>query len=189
MRRVALAFLATAFWLGFLDQARAQSRMGAHCAGGSASSSSSLMMNSSPGFSAFNANGSTLTNGMTFGAGTSSLMGGGFGSNLNFAAANGMAGGFNDGFGMGTMNGQAAMNSVFNTGYGMGAMNGQSYAQAARNDKYAFGNTTNDPDAAMMKATNTTPRTRAQLTKVKSRAKSKTPRKSRPEGRAEAPGL
>ena len=52
-------------------------------------------MNSSPGFSAFNGNGSTLNNGTTFGLGTSSMMGGGFGSNLNFATANGMAGGFN----------------------------------------------------------------------------------------------
>jgi hypothetical protein len=180
MRRVALVFLTTVSWLGSQDQAWAQSRMGSHCAGGSASSSSSLMMNSSPGFSAFNGNGSTLTNGMTFGAGSSSLMGGGFGSNLSFAPANGMAGGFNNGFGMGAMNGQAAMNSPFNTGYGMGAMNGQSYAQAAMNDSNAFGNTTYDPDATTIKATNTTPRTRSSLAKVKSSAKTKsTVKKSR----------
>ena len=182
MRRVALVLLTTVSWLGSLDDARAQSRMGGHCAGGSAGSSSSLMMNSSPGFSAFNTNGSTLSTGSPFGAGTSSLMGGGFGSNLNFAAANGMAGGFNNGYGMGTMYGQADMNSAFNTGYGMGAMNGQSYAQAAMNDYNAFGNATSDPDASTIKATNTTSRTRSSLAKVTSRSKSKSTRKNRAEG-------
>jgi hypothetical protein len=139
-----------------------------------------MMMNSSPGLSGFNTNGSTLANGMTFGSGTSSLAGGGFGSNLNFAAANGMAGGFNSGYGMGPMNFQANMNSVFNTGYGMGPMNGQSYAQPVLNDSYTFGNTTNDRDASTIKATSTTRRMSSSLTKGKSRAKPKrTMKKSR----------
>ena len=135
MRRVALVFLTTALWSWSMDQAWAQGRMGGQCAGHSASSSSSLSMNSSPGFSAFTGNGSTLNNGASFGLGTSSMMGGGFGSNLNFATANGMAGGFNpyqsaNAFAQGG-NGLDS----FDTGFGMGAMNGQSYAQVGHGRK------------------------------------------------------
>jgi hypothetical protein len=170
MHRGTLVVLAAVSSLMFPGRAQAQSRMGGRCAGGSASSSSTLMMNSSPGFSSFNANGSTLSSGSLLGFGTSSLMGGGLGSNGSFAAANGMAGGFNGEFGMGAMDFQADMNSAFNTGYGMGAMNGQRYAQAAMNGDSTFGSYANDPDATTIRATNATPRTRSSLAKVKSKS-------------------
>ena len=177
MRRVALVFLATVLWLGSLHHAQAQSRMGGQCAGHSASSSSSMSMNNSPGSSAFTGNGSVLNNGTSFGLGTSSMMGGGFGSNLNFATANGMSGGFNP-YASANAFGQGGYGfGGFDTGYGMGAMNGQSYAQAAMNDNRIFGNSSNDLDAAAMRAAYGTssqkPRTTSKSTKAKSRPKSK----------------
>ena len=181
MRLVALAILATVIWLGSMTQSWAQSRMmGSQCAGASTRSSSTMMMNSSPGFSAFNGNGGTMTNGSTFGVGTLTMMGGGFGSNLNFAAANGMSGGFNN-FASGNAFAQGGNGfGGFDNGFGMGAMDGQNGRLSAMSDDFTVGYNADDRDAAAMNtakatniSTNLTPRTRSKLTKSKSKSKSK----------------
>jgi hypothetical protein len=177
MRRVALVWLATVVWPGSVIQARAQSRMGGPCARGSMSSSSSLSTTNSPGFSAFNGNGSTLSNGMGFGLGTSSMMGGGFGSGLDFAAASGMSGGFYPYPSANAFSQGGNGLDGFNTGFGMGAINGQGYAQAGLSSTDAFGNITNDPDTVTIRPTNamatSRPRARSQATETKTRSKSK----------------
>jgi hypothetical protein len=161
MRRLALEFLAAALWLGSVAQA--QSRMGSQCAGNSARSSSAMTMSSSPGLSAFNGNGGTMTNGSMFG-GSSLMMGGGFGSNLNVAAANALTQG-GDGLG------------GFNNGFGMDAM----YGLAAMNNNNTFGKIADDQDASSMSATRAsnvrTPkmtRARSKVTKSKLKSKAKT---------------
>jgi hypothetical protein len=110
-----------------------------------------MNLSSSPGFSAFNGNGGTMTNGSMFG-GSSLMMGGGFGSNLNFGAANGLAQG---GEGLGG----------FNNGFGMEAM----YGLAAMNNNNTVGNIANDQDASSMSATRASRVTTLKMTRARSR--------------------
>ncbi len=199
MRRVALMLLAAAIWLGSTVPAQAQTRgsMGSSCAGSSAMGSSAMAMGGRAGFPAFNGNAGMMTGGSSFGIGPSSLMAGGFGPNLNFAASSGMFGGFNtnafaqgsngfggfnNGFGMGTMDGLTAGPSAwtdgFSNGFRMGALAAQNGGLASRNENSVAGNDPTESNPVAMRAAqarNTTkaktPRMRAAAKRSRSRAK------------------
>jgi len=208
MRLVELMLLASAIGLGSTAAAQAQVRGGMRpaCAGSSANGSSTMSMGSLAGLSAFNGNPGMMTGGLNLGVGPSSMIATGFSPNLNFAATNGMFGGFNTNafaqgssgfggftnvFGPAAMSGLAAgpmvWNDGFNNGFSMGVMSAQNNALASRNNRNAVGNDSTEPDAAAItaaparSATNaSTLRMRTAPKRAKSRAKSvRSPSQSR----------
>jgi hypothetical protein len=146
------------------------------------------------GFSAFNASPGMVTGGSNFGIGPSSMMASGFSPNFNFAASNGMFGGFNTnafaqgssgfgGFGTGAMNGLAAgpmvWNDGFNNGFSMGVMSAQNNGLASRNNSNAVGNDPTDPDSAAMTAAQARNATKAATLRMRT-----TPKRSKSRAKA-----
>jgi hypothetical protein len=200
MRLVKLMLLAAAIGLGSTVPAQAQARggMGPACAGSSANGSSAMSMRSPAGFSAFNGNSSMMTDGSNPGIGPSSMMAMGFRPNLNFAASNGVFGGFNTNafaqgssgfagfsnvFGTGAMSASAAgpmvWNDGFNNGFSMGVMTAQNNGLASRNKSNAVGNDPTEPDAAAMTAAPARSATNAIALRMRT-----TPKRSKPRAKS-----